>query len=233
MVYARRNTVEEQQEACQKAHQLAARYGELQIMLDPIDWHQFGLWAPVNVGTIEIASLRDLWQRDRDDLLRQVQIKLLEHAAREALRFRPGLKAVMWSPVEVIRPQAFLSLWVITFETHERIPIIEFLNNGQRSYTPFSWDGACEEHLAMLFGPAHEGEYQPGTVISIKEREHHYTGEVLYILSPGKVLPGRKQASRRSQTISEIADASKGASRYLVDCHDGFPHIVYQSQIVE
>src|SRR5690348_15754635 len=132
MTYSHRNAVEELQEACQKAQLLTRICEEFHIMLDPIDWQQFGMWAPVKVNTIEIAFLRDLWQRDRNDILRQIQMKLLEQAALETLRSRPGLKAVIWSPVEVIQPQAFLSLWIITLETNERISIVEFLRNGER-----------------------------------------------------------------------------------------------------
>jgi hypothetical protein len=232
MTYSRRNAVEEQQEACQKAKQITAICEEFQITLDPIGWQQFGMWAPVQVNTIEIASLRDLWPRDKDDLLRQIQIKLLEHAALEALRSKPGIKAVMWSPVEVIQPQAFLSLWIITLETDERIPIIEFLSNERRVYAPFQFDGAHGQHLAMLFGPANEGEYQLGQMITIKEREHQYTGEIIYIISPSKTLPVRKQAPRRYHTVSGAMYTNDVASRYIVDCSDGFPHIAYQSQII-
>ena len=57
MTYSRRNSVDEQQEACQKAKQIAAICGQFHITLDPIDWQQFGMWAPVKVNTIEIASL--------------------------------------------------------------------------------------------------------------------------------------------------------------------------------
>src|SRR5260370_7831154 len=83
------------------------------------------MWAPVKVNNIDIASLLDLGQRDSDDILRQVQIKLFAHAALETFHSRRGLKVLMWSPVDVVQPQAFLSLSIITLETDERIPIIE------------------------------------------------------------------------------------------------------------
>ena len=38
MTYSRRNSVDEQQEACQKAKQITAICGQFQITLDPIDW---------------------------------------------------------------------------------------------------------------------------------------------------------------------------------------------------
>ncbi|HEY3993958.1 MAG TPA: hypothetical protein VGM01_13915 [Ktedonobacteraceae bacterium] len=233
MAYVRQNAVGEQEESCQKAQQLTEKYRELQITLDPIDWQQFGMWAPVKVNTLEIASLHDLWQRDGLDLLRQIQMKLLEQAALEAFPARPERKAVMWSPVEVIQPQEFLSLWIITFETGERIPVIEFLSNGQRVYAPFQFDGTHGQHLAMLFGPAHEGEYRLGDRITIKEREHQYTGEIIYIISPSKIIPNKKQASRRYHTVSGAVYTNDVACRYIIDCSDGFPHIAYQSQIVQ
>ncbi|HEY0753812.1 MAG TPA: hypothetical protein VGD98_07625 [Ktedonobacteraceae bacterium] len=232
MTLSRRNAVEEQQEAQQKAQQLTAIYAQFNIALDPIDWQQSGMEALVKVNHVEIASLRDLWQRDESDVLRQAQIKLLEHAALKALRSRSGLKVVMWSPVEVVQPQEFLSLWIITFETDERIPIIEFLSDGQRVYAPFQFDEANEQQLAMLFGPAHTGEYYLGETITIKERDHQYTGKIIYILPPSKKPLNNKQASRRYHTVSGAIYTNNDSSRYIVNCCDGFPHIVYQSQIV-
>ncbi len=154
---------------------------QFQITLDPIDWQQFGMWAPVKVNNVEIASLLELRQRDSDDILRQVQIKLFAHAALQTLHARPGLKALMWSPVDVVQPQAFLSLWIITLETDERIPIIEAISNGQRVYEHYQFDGD-------------DGGYH---------------------------------------TIAGTAYTNDVASRYLVDCNDGFPHIVHQSQVIQ
>src|SRR5947199_9892175 len=103
MTYSRRNIAGEQEEACQKAKQITAICAQFQITLDPIDWQQFGMWAPVKVNNVEIASLVDLGHRDSDDILRQVQIKLLARAALETLHSRPGLKVSMWSPVDVVQ----------------------------------------------------------------------------------------------------------------------------------
>ena len=232
MTYSRRNSADEQQEACQKARQITAICEQFQITLDPIDWQQFGMWAPVKVNTIEIASLLDLRQRDSDDILRQVQIKLLAHAALEAFHARPSLKVLMWSPVDVVQPQAFLSFWIITLETDVRIPIIESIRNGQRVYEHYQFDGADVQQFARLFGPMKEGEYHLGDTVTIKEREHQYTGEIIYIIPPGKVLTSRKSASRGYHTIAGTAYTNDVASRYLVDCNDGFPHIVHQSQVI-
>jgi len=232
MAYSRRNFVEEQQEACQKAQQLTERSEQCDITLDPIDWQHFGMWAPVKVNNIEIAFLRDLWQRDSNDLLHQVQIKLLENAALEAMQSRRGHKAVMWSPVEVIQPQEFLSLWIITLETDERIPVIEFLSNGRRLYTHFEFDEANTQQLATLFGPASEGDYHLGDTVTIREHERQYTGEIIYIVPSDKAFPIRRHTARGSRAIAGSVPTSGIASRYIVDCSDGFPHIAHQSQII-
>ena len=228
MTYSRQNGVEEQQEACRKAKQIIALCEDLHITLDPIDWQHYGMRAPVKVNSIEIASLLALSQRTSNDILRCVQIKLFERAALESIHARAGLKALIWSPVEVVQPQAFLSLWIVTLETDERIPIMECIRNGQRVYEHYRLDPDDGQQLAMLFGPASEGEYHLGERVTIKERERHYTGAILYIFPAGKVLPGRKDVSRGSGTAS----SNEVASRYVVDCNDGFPHIVYQSQII-
>lgn len=232
MTYSRRNRADEQQEACQKARQITAICEQFQITLDPIDWQQFGMWAPVKVNTIEIASLLDLRQRESDDIFRQVQIKLLAHAALETLHARPDLKVSMWSPVDVVQPQAFLSFWIITLETDERIPIIESIRNGQRVYEHYQFDGD-DRQLAELFGPVNEGEYHQGDIVTIKERERLYTGEIIYIIPPGKMSTNRKSASRGYHTIAGTAYTNDVVARYLVDCNDGFPHIVHQSQVIQ
>jgi hypothetical protein len=232
MTYTRRNTVEDQQEASQKVQKIKAACEQLHITLDPIDWQQYGMRAPVSVEGIEIASLMDFGSGESDDVLRRVQIKLFEHAAIEAIHAQPGLKAVMWSPVDVAQPQDFLSLWVITLETDERIPITESIIEGKRVYKRFTLDKNDEQQLAALFGPSSEGVYQPGATITIKEREHQYTGEVIYIIPPGKSNPGRKYASRGYHTIAGTAYTNDVTARYIVDCNDGFPHIVHQSQVI-
>ncbi len=232
MTYSRQNTVGEQQEACQRAKQITALCEELHITLDPIDWQESGLRAPVMVNNIEIASLMDLCQRESNDILRRIQIKLFEQAALKTMNARSGLKAVMWSPVDVAQPQAFLSLWIITLETDERIPITESVEDEQRVYKHYRFDGTDKHQLIALFGPASEGEYQIGESITVKERERQYSGEIIYIIPPGKVVANRKYGSRGYHTIAGTTYTNDVAARYIVDCHDGFPHIVNQSQVV-
>ena len=233
MAYSRRNSEEEQLEACRKAEQLTAACEQLHITLDPIDWRQFGMSAPVKVNDIEIASLQDFGQRDHDALLRHVQIKLFEHAALEIAHARPGLKALMWSPVDVIQPQPFLSLWIITLETDERIPIIESMKNGQRIYEHFQFDINDKQQLANLFGPVCEGEYHLGDDTTIKERDRQYTGKIIYSIASSKTVTSRKSGSRGYHTILGTAYTNDMAPRYIVDCNDGFPHIVHQSQVIQ
>ncbi len=232
MSYSRRNRVEEEQEACQKAKDITVVCKQLQITLDPIDWQQYGIWAPVKVHGIEIAYLLDFGQPNVDDILRRIRIKLLEHTALQTVHARPGLKALMWSPVDVVQPQPFLSLWIITLETDERIPIIEALRDGQRVYEPYQFDRDDEDQKASLFGPASEGDYHLGERITMKEHEHQYTGEIIYIVSPSKTPPSRRLASTGYHAMARKANMNEMVAKYIVDCNDGFPHIVHQWQVI-
>jgi hypothetical protein len=232
MTYSPRNSVKESEEAHRKAMQVTTICEELNIVLDPIDWKNSGMRASVAVNAIEISDLLGLSRQDSDAILRLVQIRLFERAARATIHTLPVPKALIWSPVDVIRPQSFLSLWVITMETDERIAIAEYLKNGQRVYEHYELDSTDEKQLAALFGPMQTGEYQLGNTITIGERERQYTGEIIYILPPGKAIAGRKNSSRGYHTIAGKSYVNDVSSRYLVDCHDGFPHIVNQSQVV-
>jgi len=232
MTYSRTNRAEEQQEAYRKAKHITTICEQLHITLDPIDWQQSGMWAPVKVHGIEIAYLQEFGPSDADDILRRVQIKLLEHAALETIHARPRLKASMWSPVDVVQPQPFLSLWIITLETNERIPVIESIRDGQRVYKPYQFDRNDENQFVTLFGPASQGAYHLGEQITIKERDHQYTGEIIYIIPPGKTLTNRKFISRGYHTSAGTTTTNEVIAKYLVDCNDGFPHIVHHSQII-
>ncbi len=231
MTYTRKNSIEESKEARLKAQQVTAICEELHITLDPIDWQNAGMRAGVAVNAIEIADLLGLSRQDSDSILRLIQIKLFERAARETLRTQPAPRALIWSPVDVIRPQAFLSLWILTMETDERVAIAEYLRKGQRVYEHYKLDVNDQQQLATLFGPLQKGEYALGTTITIEERERKSTGEIVYILPPGKVVANRRPASRGYHTISGKAYSNDISARYLVDCHDGFPHLVSQSQV--
>ncbi|GHO48915.1 hypothetical protein [Ktedonospora formicarum] len=232
MTYALQNRGNEYQEAHHIAEQLTASCKQLHIPLDAIDWQQLGMQASVKVDRIEIASLLTLSRRTSADLLRSIQIKLFEHAALKAIHAHPHLKALMWAPVDVVQPQAFLSLWIVTTETDERVPITESLQQGRRVYEPYRLDGS-KEQLLLLFGPMGEGTYPLGEKITFQVRERHYTGEICYILSPGKNPLNRKYVSKGSPSRPGNAYASDSVARYLVHCHDGFPHIVTQLQITD
>src|ERR1700730_15716968 len=81
MTYSRRNTIEEQHLASHQAQHIATLCEQWQFTLDCIDWEQWGMQAPVKVNGVEIASLLDLGKREQGELLRLIQMKLLERAA--------------------------------------------------------------------------------------------------------------------------------------------------------
>ncbi len=232
MTYSHRNSAQEQKEACQQAKQITTMCEQLHITVDPIDWQNCGMRACVTVNTIEISDLLDLGQQDSTSILRRVQIKLLEHAALGTMHARPDLKAVVWSPIDVVQPQAFLSLWIITLQTDERITIAEYIRNGERIYEHYTFDMDDGHSLVKLFGPVHTGEYQLGETVTIEEHERKCTGEIVYILAPSKAFMNRKYPSRGRHTILGKVYTSDVSSRYIVDCHDGFPHVVNQWQVI-
>jgi hypothetical protein len=231
MTYSHRNIAEEREEACQKAKQITDICKRLHIALDPIDWQNAGMRARVTVNAIEISDLLGFGQPNSDSILRLVQIKLFERTALEAIRARPGCKALIWSPVAVVHPQAFLSLWIITLETDERIAIAEYIRNGQRVYEHYEIDRNDKHYLAKLFGPIHTGEYQLGETVSIEEHERICTGEIVYILPPNEALTHHIHPSKGRRTAAGKVYPNNSSSRYIVDCHDGFPHIVNQWQV--
>jgi hypothetical protein len=232
MTYSHRNITEEQKEACQQSKQIMAICEQLNITLDPIYRQNCGMWASVTVDTIKISDLLDFSQQDSVSILRRVQIKLLEHAALETMHARPNLKAVVWSPIDVVQPQEFLSLWIITLATDERIAIAEYIRNGRRVYEHYELDMDDGLYLAKLFGPVHTGEYQLGDTVTIEEHERKCTGEIVYILGPSKAFKNRKYPSRGPHTVWRKSYTNEVTSRYIVDCNDGFPHVVNQWQVI-
>lgn len=232
MIYTRRNIAEEQEEACQKAKQLTVLCAQLHITLDPIDWQNAGMRAPVLVNTIKVADLTDLSRQDSASILRLLQMKLFERAALRTVCAQPDMKAVTWSPVEVVQPQEFLSLWIITLESNERVAVAEYLRNGQRVYEHFTFDGSNDHALAQLFGPAYRGEYALGARVAIAEHGCQCIGEIIYVLHPSKASVQSKYSTRGRHTIQGKVYTSDTSARYVVDCHDGFPHVVNQWQIV-
>lgn len=232
MTYTYRNVAVEQKEACQQAQHITAICEEFHITLDPIDWQNAGMQASVMVNTLKIADLLELSRQDTASILRQFQIKLFEQAALKAVHAQPDLKALMWSPVEVVQPQDFSCLWIVTLETNERVAIAEYLRNGQRVYEHFAFDADDGNALAKLFGPVSTGEYKLGATVTIGEHERRCSGEIISILPPSKAVTTSKYPSRGRHTISGKAYTNESASRYIVNCHDGFPHIVNQWQIL-
>jgi hypothetical protein len=230
--YTQRNTAQDQQEACQKARAITAICQQLSLPPDPINWQKDGMWAKVSVKEIPIAPLLDFGEPRADDILRLVRMKLLEHAALQAAHAGPETKASIWSPVAVVQPQPFLSFWVITLETHERIPIVEVIRGGQRIYEPYPFDRDDAEQTVSLFGPPSQGDHHPGETITIKEHDYHYTGEVLYVIPAGKAANSRKPGAGGSHTFTRTAPLNEVAAKYLVDCNDGFPHLVSSSQVI-
>lgn len=233
MVYSRRNNIEEQQEAARQAQSIATLCAQWHLTLDQIDWQQWGMQALVSVNKVEVASLLELGRSEGDDLLCLLQLKLLEHAALANIPAHPEAKALMWRPLAVVQPQAFLSLWIITLETDERIPIAESMCNGQRIYEYYPFDAQNTQQLAKLFGAVYQGVYPLGKVVTLREHTRLYTGVIVYSLPPDKGLAQRKPLSKGYHTIAGTTFTNDGAATYLIDCHDGFPHVVKQSQIVQ
>lgn len=233
MTYSRRNSLEEQQEASHQAQYIATLCEQWCLHLDHIDWQQWGLQALVNVNGVEIASLLYLRQHEQDDLLRLIQLKLLEQAVLESIPTRPKAKAVMWRLVAVVQPQVFLSLWVITLETDERVPVIESIRNGQRIYELYPFDVENVHQLATLFGAVFNGVHHLGEAVTIKEHTRLYTGVIVYSISSGKERPNWKPISKGFRTIAGAISPNDETATYVVHCHDGFPHIVKQSQIIQ
>ncbi|GAC1357009.1 MAG: hypothetical protein PVS3B1_05180 [Ktedonobacteraceae bacterium] len=233
MTYDHKKITEEREEARQKAKQIADICAQFHIALDPIDWQNAGMWACVTVNNVKISDLLGLNKQDTASILRQFQVKLFEQAALNAVNARPGLKALMWSPVEVVQPQAFLCLWIITLETDERVAIAEYIRDEKRVYEHFTFDVNDRQALINLFGPVHTGEYKIGDTVTIGEHERKCTGEIVHILPPGKASAHGKYPSRGRHTILGKVYTNDSSSRYIVNCHDGFPHSVNQWQIID
>jgi hypothetical protein len=71
------------------------------------------------------------------------------------------------------------------------------------------------QDLDQLFGPSGHGDYSPGDTITFTENGHTLSGEIIHCAAPQTTVRGRHLPTS-----------------YSVDCEDGFPHIVTQSQIV-
>src|SRR5260221_460490 len=68
--------------------------------------------------------------------------------------------------------------------------------------------------------------------VTIGEHERKYTGEIVYIIPPCKALTSRKYPAKGYHTILGKTYTNDVSSRYIIDCNDGFPHVVNQSQVI-
>ena len=71
------------------------------------------------------------------------------------------------------------------------------------------------QDLSKIYGEPGRGEYDVGDTITFEELRKQLTGEVIHINAPGTTAGGRAYPTS-----------------YQVDCGDGFPHVVYQNQII-
>lgn len=74
-----------------------------------------------------------------------------------------------------------------------------------------------KQNYNELFGEPGASDYRIGDTITFREGDQTFTGEILHISAPGHTPVTRKHTP----------------TTYTVDCGDGFPHLAYQSDIVE
>jgi hypothetical protein len=72
------------------------------------------------------------------------------------------------------------------------------------------------QNLDALFGPGGHGEYAAGQVITFTENDKELQGTIIHVAAPGQTVTGKATPVE-----------------YQVDAGDGFPHVVYQNQIIE
>lgn len=82
---------------------------------------------------------------------------------------------------------------------------------GKKGYTEMSQD------LDELYGESGYSDYRIGDTIRFREAGQIMSGEILHIAAPSQTPVSKKPVPTSLQ----------------VDCSDGFPHIVYASDIVE
>ena len=71
------------------------------------------------------------------------------------------------------------------------------------------------QDLDALLGPPGKGDYQKGDSLTFTERAQTFTGEIIYVQTPGQTVTGKTHPLT-----------------YHVDCGDGWPHLVYPSQLI-
>jgi hypothetical protein len=74
-----------------------------------------------------------------------------------------------------------------------------------------------KQNYDELFGPPGASDYKIGDTIRFKEAGQILTGEIIHIAAPGETPVTHKHVP----------------TSYQIDCGDGWPHIAYQSDIVE
>jgi hypothetical protein len=74
--------------------------------------------------------------------------------------------------------------------------------------------GKEQQNWEYIAGPAGRGEYSAGDTITFDEFGRTLTGEIIHCAAPDQTVSGKHTPTS-----------------YYVDCGDGFPHVVYQSQI--
>lgn len=72
-----------------------------------------------------------------------------------------------------------------------------------------------EQNLNELLGPSGRGDYQQGDTITFTEGEQTLTGEVIHVEAAGQTTTGKHHPLT-----------------YHTDCGDGWPHLVYPSQLI-
>lgn len=72
-----------------------------------------------------------------------------------------------------------------------------------------------DQDLEALLGPSGKGDFQTGDIITFTEGEQTLTGEVIHVEADGETVTGKHHPLT-----------------YHTDCGDGWPHLVYPSQVI-
>jgi hypothetical protein len=72
------------------------------------------------------------------------------------------------------------------------------------------------QDLNELLGPSGRGDHRTGDTITFTEGAQTFTGEIIHVEAPGQTVTGKHHPTT-----------------YHTDCGDGWPHLVYASQIIQ